>query len=163
MNRLETRLYKILQELEKTGRLEMEKNYRQHGTTTVYQHSVNVADKSCRFAQRLNMKLDYDSLIRGALLHDYFLYDWHDKNHGHSPHGFTHPGTALKNAEEDFSLNDIEKNIINRHMFPLTIIPPNTREAWIVCLIDKLCAFQETTQPFLTKKKNGMDQYKERR
>ena len=28
-------------------------------------------------------------------------------------------------------------------MFPLTPLPPRSREAWLVCLADKLCAVQE--------------------
>ena len=40
-----------------------------------------------------------------------------------------------------------EENIIHRHMFPLTPMPPTTREAWIVCLADKYCAAAETVEP----------------
>ena len=78
------------------------------------------------------------------MLHDYFLYDWHEKNKGHSLHGFKHPYFALRNASRDFRLNDIEKNVIVRHMFPLTPIPPKCREAWIVCMADKYCSARET-------------------
>ena len=84
------------------------------------------------------------ALVKGALLHDYFLYDWHEKRKGHHFHGFTHPGTALKNAEKEYELGDIERNIISRHMFPLTVVPPMCREAWLVCLADKYCAVKET-------------------
>lgn len=87
------------------------------------------------------IKINEKSLIRGALLHDYFLYDWHKSEH--RLHGFFHAKRALKNAESDFKLNDIEKNIIKRHMFPLNICPPKYRESWIVCLADKLCAVEE--------------------
>ena len=85
------------------------------------------------------------ALIRGALLHDYFLYDWHDKANGHHWHGFTHPGTALHNASEDWKLTPVEREIIKKHMFPLTPIPPTCREALLVCLADKICAAKETT------------------
>jgi hypothetical protein len=82
--------------------------------------------------------------VRGALLHDYFLYDWHEKDGGHRLHGFRHPAFALYNASKDFSLNRKERNIIARHMFPLTVLPPRCLEAWIVCFVDKYCAFSET-------------------
>jgi signal peptidase II len=41
-----------------------------------------------------------------------------------------------------------EKNIIARHMFPLIPVPPQCREAWIVCLADKWCALGETVPLF---------------
>lgn len=44
-------------------------------------------------------------------MHDYFLYDWHDKEHVNIArlHGFRHPNIALKNAEEEYELSDREK------------------------------------------------------
>lgn len=95
--------------------------------------------------------MNEESLIKGALLHDYFLYDWHNKEQSPGLHGFKHPYIALKNAEEDYDLNDIEKNIILRHMFPLVPIPPRCKEAWIVCVADKYCALGETVSGWLKK------------
>ena len=85
-------------------------------------------------------------LIRGALLHDYFLYDWHDKNRANYQklHGFYHPGIALRNAEKEYRLSPREKDIIKKHMWPLTIVPPRCREAWIVTTADKYCSLLET-------------------
>lgn len=84
-----------------------------------------------------------DALVIGALLHDYFLYDWHDGKGRHF-HGFTHPECAFRNAEKDYTLSPRVKNIIIRHMFPLTPVPPTCTEAWIVCIADKICAIEET-------------------
>ena len=84
---------------------------------------------------------------RGALLHDYFLYDWHDPDPSHRLHGFRHPFFALANAERDFDLTPRERNVIVRHMFPLVPVPPTCREAWIVCVADKACALRETIAP----------------
>ena len=61
----------------------------------------------------------------------------------HRLHGFTHPRRALENAAADWELTDRERDIILHHMFPLTPLPPRSREAWVVCLADKLCAVQE--------------------
>ena len=132
--------------LERTGRLAQLKQFKQHGETTVYDHSLAVASLALRIARRLRLRIDEDSLIRGALLHDYFLYDWHIPEPGRPLHGFWHPKAALKNAAEDFNLNRRERNIIRRHMYPLTPVPPVTREGIIVCLADKICAFRETFQ-----------------
>ena len=127
--------------------MQKSKHFMQHGDVSVYQHCFSVAVRCVLKAQ--NKKVDLRSLVRGALLHDYFLYDWHEKNAGHRFHGFTHPGTALKNAQEDFRLTPVEQNIIARHMFPLCPIPPRCREAWLVCVADKYCALLETVAPLL--------------
>lgn len=140
--KLDTMLYF----LESKGRLKKEKEYMQHGSTSVYEHSVKVAYISLCLAKWLHLKVNPVSLMRGALLHDYFLYDWHEKDRSHRLHGFRHASTALRNAERDFQLNEVEKNIIARHMFPLNPIPPKYKEAWVVCLADKYCAFLETVR-----------------
>ena len=137
----------VLSELEEKGNLAREKKAIHHGSTTVYEHSVGVAGASLMLAEFFHIKVNEKALVRGALLHDYFLYDWHEKRKGHHFHGFTHPGTALKNAEKEYELGDIERNIISRHMFPLTVVPPMCREAWLVCLADKYCAVKETFSP----------------
>jgi uncharacterized protein len=118
----------------------------QHGGISVFDHSVSVARLGCRIAERLHFRVDYASLVRGALLHDYFLYDWHDKAPWHRWHGFRHPYIAWKNAKADFRLTRKESIIILRHMFPLTVIPPSCVEGWVVCVADKLCATEEISR-----------------
>ncbi len=137
-------ILKQVRECERKGRFSLEKNFMQHGTFSVYRHSVSVAILSLTIANTLNLRIDFDSLVRGALLHDYFLYDWHTHKTFPLPHGFTHPFTALKNAEMDFNLTRCEKDIIARHMFPLVPLPPFTMEGWIVCIADKICATYES-------------------
>lgn len=129
--------------------LEPMKTSIQHGTTSVFEHCLSVAKHSLLIAthleNRFGIKVDRDSLVRGALLHDYFLYDWHDKEvPGRRIHGFTHPRKAMENAVRDFEINSLEKDIIRKHMFPLTLIPPRHRESFIVCIADKWCALCET-------------------
>ena len=148
--------YKLAKELFTRGKdiilspeAQVLKTFTQHGETTVFEHCLSVAKFSllmAHFLERtLKISIDKDSLVRGALLHDYFLYDWHDKTvPGRRVHGFTHPTTARKNAERDFGLNDLERDIISKHMFPLTVVPPRYRESVIVCLADKWCALCET-------------------
>lgn len=138
----------IVQETDKLlqcTRAEESKKYFQHGTTSVYSHSLSVVYKSCELAWRWGLRVDYRAIIRGAFLHDYFLYDWHDREHKHKrPHGFYHPGVALRNALEEVELSEKEQNIIKRHMFPLTPVPPACLEAWVVCIADKICSSEET-------------------
>ena len=118
----------------------------QHGTVTVNAHCISVAKHSLMLADKLKIRIERRELIRGALLHDYFLYDWHDKDHINplKLHGFFHPGRALKNATRDFELTEREKDIICKHMWPMTIIPPMCREAWIVTAADKWVSLMET-------------------
>ena len=148
--------YKLAKELLTRGKdiilspeAQVLKTFVQHGETTVFEHCLSVAKFSllmAHFLERtLKIEIDKDSLVRGALLHDYFLYDWHDKTvPGRRVHGFTHPGTAMRNAERDFGLNDLERDIISKHMFPVTPFPPMHRESVIVNLADKWCALCET-------------------
>jgi uncharacterized protein len=122
------------------------RNYIQHGTMPVHSHCIDVAKSSLRLSKLLGIPCSERELIRGALLHDYFLYDWHDKTRENYQrlHGFFHPGIALKNAEKEYRLSDREKDIIKKHMWPLTIVPPTCREAWIVTMADKYCSLLET-------------------
>ena len=122
------------------------RNYIQHGTTNCILHSIAVTHYSAMFAHRMHIKINYKDLIIGALLHDYFLYDWHVPDKSHRLHGFTHAGQALMNAEKDFILGQIERDMIKRHMFPLNPIPPRYRESLILCVADKICALQETVE-----------------
>lgn len=122
------------------------KSYIQHGNVTVNAHVMNVARYSIRFSEKLHIPCSKRELIRGALLHDYFLYDWHipDEENPHKLHGFYHPGIALRNALKEYELTEREINIIRRHMWPLTLVPPCCREAWIVTTADKWCSLMET-------------------
>ena len=135
---------KILKDTRKGSRFDQMDDFIQHGDTTVRTHCLHVAQTAYYLACRHGWKVDEASLIRGALLHDYFLYDWHVKSWANSIHGYTHPGKALRQAEKDFELNDIERDMIKHHMFPLTIFPPRTKEGWILVLADKICAMGET-------------------
>lgn len=134
----------ILQEVQRESRFGETKQYIQHGITSVYRHSLAVAYYSCYLAEHFHVKVRKKDLIRGALLHDYFLYDWHEKSSDHRLHGFRHPNRALRNAAREFDLTQVEVDIIKRHMFPLTPIPPTHRESLLVCLADKICSSYET-------------------
>ena len=119
--------------------------YIQHGNTSTLTHCLVVAYYSYRMALWLPLRFSYKSLVRGAMLHDFYLYDWHIPDKSHSFHGFVHPRIALRNAARYFVLDPIEEDIILKHMWPLTLKTiPSCREALLVCLIDKLCSLAET-------------------
>ena len=121
------------------------KTFIQHGHITTYAHVLNVVCMSCKVDEKLHAHSDKQSLIVGAFLHDFYLYDWHDPSSNEGLHGFRHPVRALEKARKQFALNRKEQNIIVSHKWPLTITRiPKCREAAIVCLSDKLCALYET-------------------
>lgn len=134
----------ILSEVRRTSRFDNTEKFIQHGKTTVRSHCIAVAYTALYISYKLKVRVNEAELIRGALLHDYFLYDWHERTIPNMIHGYTHPGKALKQAEMDFELSIIEKDMISHHMFPLTIFPPKTKEGFILCLADKLVASRET-------------------
>lgn len=132
-----------------------QKNFYQHGSISTYEHVLLVANKSISIARRLPFKVKEDSLVRAALLHDYYLYDWHHPGKEHILHPFKHGGWAKKNAVKDFNASKREQNAIKHHMFPLTIVPPCHLEGWIITVADKSSAIKEsTTRKKKTKKQN---------
>ena len=113
------------------------REYRAHGGVNCFDHSLSVSYMSFLMCRKLG--LDYVSAARGGLLHDLFLYDWREKNH-EGPHCFTHPKTALCNASKICSLNEVEQDIILKHMWPLCSGAPRFKESVIVSTADKICA-----------------------
>lgn len=147
-----TYFYDCIKNLNECEYVNEMKNYMQHGNTTTYSHSISVAYRSYWMCLRLPIQVDLKSLIRGALLHDFYLYDWHDKNNNVKLHGLSHPHTALINAKKHFNLNKIEEDIILNHMWPLTINKlPKFKETLIVSFVDKICCILETFE-YLIKK-----------
>ncbi len=132
------------------------KAYPHHGDTSCYQHCLNVAYYNyhiCRFLGK-----DYLAAARAGMLHDLFLYDWHTyaSETGDYLHGLTHPKAALAMAEKYFDLTDKEKDIILKHMWPLTLVPPKSFEAFLISLTDKYCGACEVIDHLYTKWRLGM-------
>lgn len=143
MNELQIEFYERIESLLHEKRISEMDQYIQHGSISCLKHSIAVAYYSFWFARKMHIRCDEPALLRGALLHDYFLYDWHEKENWHKWHGFHHPKFALQNALQDFDLTECETEIICKHMWPLTLIPPTCREAWIVNAMDTLTSVME--------------------
>ena len=117
----------------------------QHGTVTTYEHCLRVARIAYWLNLRFHCRAREASLLRGAFLHDFYLYDWHACRDITRWHGFKHPLIARYNAETLFQLDETEKNIIQSNMWPLTLTwVPRCREAVLVCLADKMSSTWET-------------------
>lgn len=117
--------------------------FRQHYNTSCLKHCEHVAFYNYIICKKLG--LDYISATRAGLLHDLFLYDWRKRSPEHKGlHAFTHPRIALNNSQKLFNLNEKEKDIILKHMWPVTIVPPKYMESFITTFVDKYCAIAET-------------------
>ena len=126
------------------------KELKAHGKKTVYEHSMDVARLAFKWNRSMKLNIDEKELVTGALLHDFYLYDWHDARIDvplFKMHGYTHPFTACKNAVEKFDIDERTQNIIKSHMWPLTLrTVPENKAAWLVCLCDKAVAAVETVK-----------------
>lgn len=135
--------FACISDLFTTEEVQSLKQYEQHLLINRLDHITSVAYISYLACKKLG--LNYREAARGAILHDLFYYDWRDKYSHPRPHGYLHPGIALKNAQElcGDRLTPLEANTIKRHMFPLTPIPPRYPEGFVVSMADKYCATWE--------------------
>jgi uncharacterized protein len=115
--------------------------YGQHMNTSRRQHSLNVAYYSYAIAKKLN--LNVSDTVRGAMLHDLYLYDWHIDQPVEGRHVDVHPREALANAKSITEVSDTMADCIVNHMWPMGEGRPQSKEAWVVQASDKLCAFLE--------------------
>ena len=106
------------------------RTFPQHGTVSRYEHCLAVCYIALRLADKWRVRVDRRSMVRGALLHDFFMYNWNARE-------------ALCNAQKQFELNEIERDVIKKHMFPLNIALPRYRETALVSAADKISAVME--------------------
>ena len=137
---------RIVEPFDKNPKVQEMKKYIQHGRITTYEHCMDVAKKAFYFNRRLHLKAREREMVVAAFLHDFYLYDWHNKDGGsHDWHGFIHADRAADNARRIFHIGHLEQDIIRCHMWPLNITRiPKNRESLIVTLTDKLVSFKET-------------------
>ena len=140
------KIHDHLSDILKNGHVKRMKGFIQHGRVSTYDHCKSVTRLSYRINRALHLHADEGRLLRGAMLHDFYLYDWHHYDGGtHRLHGFHHAEVAARNARNLLHVDGKEAEIIRTHMWPLTITKvPRSREAWIVCLADKVCSVRET-------------------
>lgn len=126
-----------------------------HHDASLASHSIKVARVVFRLTRVFGFRRTRRDLVRGALLHDFFLYDWRkpktDDNRHAGLHGLMHPRTAFTNAELHFGpMSRREKDCILRHMWPLTLTPPKYLESLIVCIADKWVSLRESLSSLLS-------------
>lgn len=92
----------------------------------------------CRF-----LGLDQRAAARGGLLHDMHPWTRDEAFAFRARLLLIHPKLALENATDAFALTNKEKDIIVKHMWPLTLAFPRYAESYLVSLADKICAVSE--------------------
>jgi len=140
-----TEFYLLVEDLISNETVQKMKEFRQHYNSSTYEHCFNVAYISYKICKKL--KLDYKAAARASMLHDLFLYDWRNSKKNlnlERSHAFIHPKIALENASNLFDLTKKEKDIILKHMWPVTIKFPRYPESFIVTFVDKYSALQES-------------------
>ena len=121
------------------------KRYIQHGAITTYDHVECVTQMCFLVNRRWHLGANELALVMGAFMHDFYLYDWHENDRSHRLHGYHHPDTSCENAVTYFQVGELVQHMIRTHMWPLTITKlPRSREAWILCLVDKYISTEET-------------------
>ena len=118
------------------------KQYRQHYNVSCFEHCLYVSYNLYLLCKKYN--LDYKSAARAGLVHDLFLYDWRKRENGRKGHhAFTHAKESYKNAKNIFDINDKEKDIILKHMWPVTLALPKYKESFLITYVDKVLACKE--------------------
>lgn len=154
MNNVDEEYLSYITEFAKSDAVKEMKKYVQHGDTSTYEHCLNVSYYSYKVAKKLGLNAKQCAI--GGLLHDLFLYDWHDKDRDGKrefflPHGFTHGVVAERNARKFFNIDEMCSDIIITHMFPLTIWKvPKYKESYVVLMVDK---YLSTAEVFTRKRK----------
>ena len=102
----EDELEEILEPIQRNQQVQMMKQYIQHGKTSTFKHCRNVAETCDQLNERFRLGADRRTLIISAMLHDFYLYDWHCADDGsHRCHGFHHARTARNNAIREFAVS----------------------------------------------------------
>ena len=113
----------IINDIIENDTVKQMQNFRQHYDTSCFEHCFKVSWYNYIICKKLH--LDYVSAARAGMIHDLFLYDWRKPQPGRKRlHAFHHPRIAMENSMKLFDLNKKEKDIILKHMWPLTILPP---------------------------------------
>ena len=133
----------IIEDILANEKVQEMKKYRQHHKINCLDHCLFVSYNAYIICKKHD--LDYISTARAAMVHDLFLYDWRKRENGRKRlHAFTHPHRALEIASSFLELNDKEKDIILKHMWPVTFKIPKYKESFIVSFVDKCFAVEES-------------------
>ena len=145
--------YNCVSDIIDSDELEKLKLIRHHISTTRFQHCVNVSYYSYILCRKF--RLNARAAARAGLLHDLFFYDRKAYNSarekGQPHHSRMHSRIAVKNASELTDISVLERDMIEKHMWPVTLSLPKYKETYIITVIDKYCAVLEFCVPKVAK------------
>lgn len=120
-----------------------------HISTTRFQHCLNVSYYSYVLCSKFN--LNARSAARAGLLHDLFYYNRKEYNSlrkkQQMSHSMLHSIMACENASQITDVSELERDIIEKHMWPVTRKLPKYCESYIITFVDKYCAVLEYCIP----------------
>ncbi len=128
--------YLLVESIIKNEQFNQLKKVTHHGLNR-YDHSIRVAYYSYLLTKFFH--LNYESVAKAGLLHDFFLDDFDNKYLSL----VKHPLLAVENAKKNFSLTKMEEDIIISHMFPIAPMVPKYAESWIVDIVDDIVSIFE--------------------
>lgn len=149
MKKNKSEYYDIYKEFYKVNEYRKMKNIIHHGDNRL--SHINRVGKFTYYLSKF-LKYDYITCTRGALMHDFFLKEEFVKKDLKDLK--THPSTAYNNSKKYFKVNDIEKDIIINHMYPITKTKPKYKESVLVSICDKLVSIYEVLRFKLTLQAN---------
>ena len=153
--------FMIVEDILMNDEFQKRKLFMHHHNLSVWDHSILVSFNSFVAASYFNA--DKRVCAIAGLLHDFYEQAWLDtpelrelddgkyaknldiKKPFFKSHGFTHASSAAKNYVKYFPELEDKRitNCIERHMFPLNIIPPKYFEGYIITAVDKINSCKE--------------------
>ena len=133
--------YEIILDILETNEFKELKSITHHGNgMTRYDHSLRVAYYT--YVITKSLRLNCKKATRGALLHDFFFTSQTSELTTTQALKL-HPEYACENATKYFNISKLEEDIIKKHMFPITKVPPRYLESFIVNIIDNCASVYE--------------------
>ncbi len=120
---------------------------RHHIKDSLGRHTVSTARMGLKisdFLERRGITVDERKVVRIALLHDLGMLDRNERYKNNYECGRLHPGNSAEAAKKLWpNIDDESLDAIKSHMWPLSLSVPKTKEAFILCLADKLATMKD--------------------
>lgn len=117
-------------------------------------HSIFVSYVGSLLAKRFHGNVRV--VIKAGMLHDLYLCDWKEAGIGLFQRLRIHPQMAVENAAA-FELSPHEKEMIRRHMWPVTFTKfPRRKDEIILTAADKICTIAEVSGVYWRLKSSRM-------